>query len=681
MKRFFIFILLVFACAERDINMRIGDEGCEILDNQNEYRFKCNEVELSLSKENLLISIIRNQSIIWQSSEYSSDNEFSPFAFKYEDQYISAKRSNLLKKNKNFLEVELFCERGNRIGSLEIRYEDEVFFITLKNNLQKLNRFGISLLLKDGYNYYGIGELTDENDIWRKLYHPTEQHFILNNGSFERPYFQTDEGTDVISPLIFNSKGGFLFIDSYSYLDISFNRDKNKILKLHIVPEYGENSIEFAFYAGKSTLKAYNKWVNRNWRNRPKLPVGTAPDEELIKKPIWTTWAQYKWAIDQEKVINFVDSILNNDLPASYIEIDDRWTAKYGDLDFAIDKFPDAKGMIDYIHKKGIKVSLWVPPFVNQDADSFEDGVKKRAFVAAYNSRYPALVGWWNSANIANAGLIDFFSDNGRDWFGEKIDYLIKNYGIDGFKYDAGEAQFLPLNPRLQEGIFPNMYSDYYARWGLKYKGVEMRSGYFSQNLPILFRQFDKASHWGFNNGLASVMTQILAMGIVGYPFILPDMIGGNEYLNKASEELYIRWVELNTFLPYMQFSIPPFREDFSNKALEITKKFIAIRNGIIKDIVEASKESALTQIPIVRPLFFEFEDDEVAYSIEDEFMLTSKYLVAPIIVEGSTKRNIYFPPARFKSIYDSSEIIQGPKWIEDYPAPIDQIPVFIRVE
>jgi len=100
----------------------------------------------------------------------------------------------------------------------------------------------------------------------------------------------------------------------------------------------------------------------------------------------------------------------------------------------------------------------------------------------------------------------------------------------------------------------------------------------------------------------------------------------------------------------------------------------------LIPDLIDASKEAALTQIPIVRPLFFEFEDDLESYSVEDEFMLTSKYLVAPVIIEGARSRRIYFPPAKFRSIHDPSEIIEGPKIVEDYPSPLDIIPVFERV-
>lgn len=652
---------------------------CKFEESKDIYILKCNSGELVINRRGS-ISILKDGIPIWSTTKEIIDSEFSAVAFLTDSGYLSVKEVEYEKGEEKRYSFRLKDSNGDEIGLFVVSIRDDIFFLRLIPARDSIKRYGFSFALLDGVYHYGIGELTDENDIFRKLYHPTEQHFVLDYGSFERPYLQTDEGSDVITPVVFNSRGGFIFSDSYSYLDLSFNRGNNRIFKIHIVPEYGEHFFELAIYCGKNTKKAYEKWINTRWNVRPDLPLYSFPSDELIKKPIWTTWAIYKWSVDQQKVIDFADRILSFNLPISYLEIDDRWTARYGDLDFDEKKFPDAKGMIDYLHKRGIKVSLWVPPFVNTDAESFEEGVDKKAFIASYDSRYPALVGWWDTGNIENAGLIDFFSTSGRDWFGKKIDYLVERYKVDGFKYDAGEAQFLPKKPRLSKGLHPNMYSDYYARWGLLHKGVEMRSAYFSQNLPILFRQFDKASHWGFNNGLASVMTQILAMGIAGYPFVLPDMIGGNEYLNKASEELFVRWIQLNTFLPYMQFSIPPFREDYSKGVMGITLKYLAIREGIIPALLEGVRESSLTQLPLVRPLFFEFEDDSVCYSIEDEFMLTSRYLVAPIIKEGEIKRDIYIPGAKFRSIYDPNEVIEGPEWIRDYPAPIDKIPVFERI-
>lgn len=89
-----------------------------------------------------------------------------------------------------------------------------------------------------------------------------------------------------------------------------------------------------------------------------------------------------------------------------------------------------------------------------------------------------------------------------------------------------------------------------------------------TQDLPIFVRMVDRDSIWGINNGLQSIITTTLMMNLVGYPFVLPDMIGGNGYnLNHEqadlpTKELFFRWVEANAFLPSMQFSFAPWNFD-----------------------------------------------------------------------------------------------------------------------
>lgn len=55
---------------------------------------------------------------------------------------------------------------------------------------------------------------------------------------------------------------------------------------------------------------------------------------------------------------------------------------------------------------------------------------------------------------------------------------------------------------------------------------IEVRVAYKTQNLPIFVRMVDKNSVWGNQNGLKTVLTSTLTMSIIGYPYILPDIIG-----------------------------------------------------------------------------------------------------------------------------------------------------------
>ena len=254
-------------------------------------------------------------------------------------------------------------------------------------------------------------------------------------------------------------------------------------------------------------------------------------------------------------------------------------------------------------------------------------------------------------------------------------------HGVDGYKYDAGETKFLPLSPEFSTDIHENEYPDYYARWANEARGVEVRAGVFVQDLPIPFRQFDKDTHWGNDNGLASVLSQYLALGMIGYPFILPDMIGGNEYHNTASDELFLRWTQLNVWLPMMQFSVVPWRDGFTPEVVELTLQWLIERHTRDDYLLALADEAAATQIPMVRPLFFEFPDDQATYTISDQYMLGSLYLVAPVLIEGATSRSVYLPKGTWQAVDDPEETHEGPAWLEDYPAPVERIPVFKRLE
>lgn len=94
----------------------------------------------------------------------------------------------------------------------------------------------------------------------------------------------------------------------------------------------------------------------------------------------------------------------------------------------------------------------------------------------------------------------------------------------------------------------------------------------------------DKDSRWGYNNGLQSVIPTLLHFGIVGYPFALPDMIGGNAYAGELpSKEMYVRWMQTNILMPAVQFSLVPWKYD-----AQVTTHFIHLNavssvNGYLK--------------------------------------------------------------------------------------------------
>lgn len=93
--------------------------------------------------------------------------------------------------------------------------------------------------------------------------------------------------------------------------------------------------------------------------------------------------------------------------------------------------------------------------------------------------------------------------------------------------------------------------------------GIEYRASRRSQSYGCLLRMIDRESRWNYDLGLPTLITSLIHLNMIGYPFVLPDMIGGNGYNNTPpSKEMYIRWMQAGVFMPVVQFSYTPWDFD-----------------------------------------------------------------------------------------------------------------------
>ena len=70
-------------------------------------------------------------------------------------------------------------------------------------------------------------------------------------------------------------------------------------------------------------------------------------------------------------------------------------------------------------------------------------------------------------------------------------------------------------------------------------------------------------------------------MNMVGYPFVLPDMIGGNGYDGPPDAEIFVRWLQANVFMPSLQFSYVPwqYKDATVDVCLKLLRKNLKNRN------------------------------------------------------------------------------------------------------
>lgn len=414
-------------------------------------------------------------------------------------------------------------------------------------------------------------------------------------------------------------------------------------------------------------------------------PTSCSPTKlKMMQHPIWSTWAQFKRDIDQEKIVKFAQRIAASRLSHSVMGIDDRWSSSYGELRFDEVKFPDPAKMVEQLHSLGFMVTLWVTPFANSDSSPIVDSNTRRYYVAMPDGNIGQFE-WWQPGHAA---ALDVTNPEACEWFVSQLQSLQENYHVDGFKFDAGEPCFLTPGSVLHRKLeSPN---DYTRKWiqniASKFPVAEVRSAVRGcQSAPPLFRIFDRYSTWGLKNGLASVLTAVLTSGILGFPFCIPDYVGGNAYGDDVpSEELLIRWAQVSVAMPAVQFSIPPWHFE-GNICERAIKDALRWRESLFwPNIKECIADASDKLFPIARPMWWEEPNREEVLHIHDQFMVGEHLLVAPIIKQSQTSRSVFLPKGTWQRVdmrtceVDGRDIF-GPVDLEDVHANLFDMPVYVR--
>lgn len=216
--------------------------------------------------------------------------------------------------------------------------------------------------------------------------------------------------------------------------------------------------------------------------------------------------------------------------------------------------------------------------------------------------------------------------------------------------------------------------------------------------------------------GLQSVITAVISYGILGFPFILPGPIGGDYYfegklpkslsfysLGKPplpEEELYIRWMQLATFLPVVRFTHLPseYKSDF---VMDVAKEMMSIRQKVVIPILKKYFQEAMDEaLPLIRPLWMLDSQDPACLYVHDEFSVGIELIVAPILTRGQYTRegklkqrsleyliecdscyslSVYLPPGVWKDGIDGS-LRKGSRWLHNYRVPMDKVAYFVKM-
>ncbi len=397
------------------------------------------------------------------------------------------------------------------------------------------------------------------------------------------------------------------------------------------------------------------------------------PPAEYFRLPIYTTWVEHKADVTQAKVLDFAKAIRANGLPAGVLEIDDKWEVHYGDMDFDAAKFPDPRTMNDELHRMGFRVTLWVHPFVNPDTKTFAEHRDDGLLLRDANGT-TGMIRWWNGP----AAVWDFTNPRAGSVFRRRLDGLMQGFGFDGFKFDGGDVHFVVRDAKPMHSITAAEYPDVYNEVATAHYGWnETRVGIYSQPLGIVQRLIDKNSVWGRENGLAALVPEALTTSLRGFFFLMPDMVGGNQYDGDTIEsELLVRWAQASALMPLLQFSVGPRHQ--GTRAVELCRQASQLHLDFAPYTYRLAEASTMTGEPILAPLFYCSPDDPETFRITDQFMLGPDVVVAPVVTKGGVARDLYLPKGRWVD-YRTKKPVEGGRWLKGYPAPLEILPLFVR--
>lgn len=411
----------------------------------------------------------------------------------------------------------------------------------------------------------------------------------------------------------------------------------------------------------------------------------------------------------QEELLAAAREFKRRDLPISVIVIDYFHWPKSGEYTFDKKYWPNPSGMIKELHQMGIKLMVSVWPTVDQTSSHYAE-MKEKGYLVQVERGVPITMDF-----LGNNGFVDFTNPAARKYLWKLLKKNYSDQGVDLFWLDEAEPEYTIYdfdNYRYYRGSdlqVGNLYPVKYSQMvydGQKAAGKRkiinlVRSAWAgSQKFGALVWSGDIDSSF---RSLRNQLAIGLNMGIAGIPWWTTDIGGFHGGIDDDPHfrELVIRWFEFATFCPVMRMhgDREPHTKPLSNigggkmpsggdtepwaygdKALAIMRKYMTLRANLKPYITEQMKAAHEKGTPVIRPLFYDFPEDKVAWNIEDEYLFGPNILVAPVLYSQEERKtqHIYLPAGTdWVNPYTGAKLAGGQTI--SFTPNLSQLPLFIR--
>ncbi|WP_308365613.1 MULTISPECIES: TIM-barrel domain-containing protein [unclassified Microbulbifer] len=411
------------------------------------------------------------------------------------------------------------------------------------------------------------------------------------------------------------------------------------------------------------------------------------------RQPLPPRWALGNFASrfgyhTEAEVRETVDKFAGEDFPLDAVVLDLYWfgadvEGHMGNLAWDRSAFPDPEKMMADLKQRGINTILVTEPFILSSSERWEEAVANNALaknLAGAPKRFDFFFG--------NTGLVDVFSEDGRDWFWNIYDGLLQQ-GVAGWWGDLGEPEVHPSDTVHAIGMADEVHNAYDHRWAQllhekqtaqypqRRPFIMMRSGFAgSQRYGMIPWTGDVSRSWG---GLQPQVELSLSMSLLGFGYTHSDL-GGFAGGEKFDRELYIRWLQYGVFQPvyrpHAQEKIAPEPVFHDRKTRNILREYVKLRYRLLPYNYTLAFENSRSGLPLMRPLFFENEGDTDLIDYKDAYLWGSDFLVAPVTEAGVDEVTVKLPGGVWFDYWSDQQYSGDSAQVK---VDLETIPVLVR--
>jgi alpha-glucosidase (family GH31 glycosyl hydrolase) len=406
------------------------------------------------------------------------------------------------------------------------------------------------------------------------------------------------------------------------------------------------------------------------------------------KTPLWDDWGDLHLGVTQSSFLAYAQSLADNHIPAHTVMLDDGWSAGYADHAFNLPgKFPDPKAMIAKIHKMGFDFGLWDTFYDNRNGDRasvlwpFLDKhgylLKAVSNPIPFGTNSSCATTWFGGGTSDHPGLVDLANPAARAWLKGKLDGLARRYGIDGWKFDTQiydpKCQPYPGTTKMDD---LKIGLDFINQFNLAGQGMISSAWTGTQRYGFATDSIDKSADWA---GLQAGAHQALAISVIGYPFTEMDMIGGSDGSNppaSPTKPVLVRWAQAEALTPLMMGSVNPTRYD--QQTVNLYRDAIRLHERLFPYLMKQVARAVSSGEPIMKPIFFNYPNDQQSYTISNEWLFGDSLLAAPVLA-NVTSRDIHVPAGTWYDVLHGCAV-DGPANLRNYPVTLADVPMFVKL-